>query len=91
MLVLLLGGKCAKVLQANKSCSPLLLSILHGEGAEGGRGYYLLYRKNIDLQMIVDKVYNTLFLLHHTSQFISLTTSLEVEQKTPPKEALLSK
>ena len=31
------------------------------------------------------KFNNTLSLLHHTSQFVSLTTSLEVGQKTPPR------
>ena len=34
------GRENAKDVQANAFYSPLLLSILHGEGAEGGRGYY---------------------------------------------------
>ena len=40
----------------------------------------------------MDKVDNkTLSLLHHTSQFVSLTTSLEVGQKTPPREGIKCK
>ena len=30
----------AKGVQINESCAPLLFSILHGEGAGGGRGFY---------------------------------------------------
>ena len=36
------GRGCAYDIQINESHSPLLFLILHGEGAEGGRGYYLL-------------------------------------------------
>ena len=35
----------ANDVQINESHSPLLFSILHGEGAEGGRGCYLLLIK----------------------------------------------